>query len=82
MTRSILTVLRVVGMAISLAVLVGCPTEPEVTIATADPLVRMSPSVGGRGMNLTLLLRGVNTQWQQGEVSIDVDNFLSKFHQI
>jgi hypothetical protein len=51
----------------------GCPDdEPLGTIETADPLVRLSPSVGGRGMNITLHLRGVNTQWQEGDVSIDL----------
>ena len=54
-------------------VLGGCPeAEPVGTITTADPLVRLSPSVGGRGMNITLQLRGVNTQWAEGEISIDL----------
>ena len=54
-------------------VLGGCPeAEPVGTITTADPLVRLSPSVGGRGMNITLQLRGVNTQWADGEISIDL----------
>lgn len=72
MSRSIGSLFAVLGLGVSLLVLGGCPSEPEVTLSTADPLVRLSPSVGGRGMNLTLQLRGVNTQWAEGEVSIDL----------
>lgn len=66
--------LAAIGLAGAYALLcTGCPADQiQGTIETADPLVRLSPSVGGRGMNITLQLRGVNTQWGDGDVTIDL----------
>ena len=73
MTRFFLRLLLVLVLGLWGLVFSGCPNEEPVgTITSADPLVRLSPSVGGRGMNITLQLRGVNTQWVEGEVTIDL----------
>ena len=73
MTRLQTSIRTTLCLLLVLPMLAGCPEEePLGTIATASPLVRISPSVGGRGMNITMQLRGVNTQWQDGEVSIDL----------
>ena len=71
MIRSTATAALLLVLALA-AVLASCTTEPEVSITTADPLVRLSPSVGGRGMAITMELRGVNTQWEQGDLTMDL----------
>jgi hypothetical protein len=52
----------------------GCEQEPIVTppLFEASPVVRLSPGVGGLGMAITLEIRGTNTQWQEGQVSLDL----------
>lgn len=74
MTRTTLLLLAVSG-----AVLTGCgetPTGPA-TVVTADPLVRVSPTVGGLGMTIDVELRGVNTSWTDGDVTLDLGPFFS-----
>jgi hypothetical protein len=57
----------------TLALTAGCePEEPQATLQTAEPLVRLSPRYGGQGMAMTIGLRGINTQWQQGDLRIDL----------
>ncbi len=69
-----------------LTLLIGILALPSVFLATgceddvidapplyeAAPVVRLSPGVGGLGMTLSLELRGTNTQWQEGQVSLDL----------
>lgn len=51
----------------------ACATEGDTpTVATASPQVRVSPSVGGLGMAFTVTLRGINTDWKEGEVTLDL----------
>ena len=51
----------------------GCQTdEGPTTIVTAEPDVRMTPSVGGRGMSLTVGLRGLNTTWASGDLTVEL----------
>ena len=59
-------------LLLALLAVSACEEEPAATLATAEPLVRMSPTVGGRGMAMTVHLRGVNTQWEQGDVRLDL----------
>jgi hypothetical protein len=53
---------------------IGCEDQPiEATpLYEAAPVVRLSPGVGGLGMSIQLELRGTNTQWVEGQVSIDL----------
>lgn len=56
-------------------VLSGCVIEADpntVEVVKAEPLVRVSPSAGGHGMTYEVRLRGLNTQWQPGEVTVDL----------
>lgn len=56
-----------------LLVATGCQVESEsASVLTADPIVRMSPGVAGLGMALTMELRGVNTQWSPGNLSLNM----------
>jgi len=69
--------LPLVALALLLAVPVlgGCPSEPTTgggTVQPAEPIVRVSPRVGGRGMDMDVRLRGVNTQWEAGDVSLEL----------
>ncbi len=51
----------------------GCPEqEPVATIESAAPQLRISPLIGGLGMTVDLSLRGVNTQWQDGDLRVDL----------
>ena len=52
----------------------GCVDEVvEATpLYEAAPVVRLSPGVGGLGMAIQLELRGTNTQWLEGQVSVDL----------
>jgi hypothetical protein len=72
MNRSTRSALLVLALALSLLAIAGCEEEPAATIQTADPMVRISPSVGGRGMAIDMELRGVNTQWQDGDIDLDL----------
>jgi len=54
------------------AFIAACEAEPPATIQTAQPLVRLSPTVGGQGMSINMVLRGVNTQWATGELILDL----------
>jgi len=58
----------------SLFLFAGCEQEPIDTplLFEASPVVRLSPGVGGLGMAITLEIRGTNTQWQEGQVSLDL----------
>ena len=71
MSRLHIPLLSLLVVALA-SVLGGCPQETVSTIGSAEPLVRVSPSVGGRGMAMTILLRGVNTQWEAGDVTLDL----------
>jgi hypothetical protein len=71
MTRTPPSALRPVFAAF--LALSACETAtPVSTVEEADPLVRLSPRTGGLGMTVTLRLRGVNTQWTEGSVSVDL----------
>lgn len=50
----------------------SCEEEEQATIQSAEPLVRMSPTVGGRGMAVVAQIRGLNTQWAPGDVRVDI----------
>ena len=66
---------KVAPIALSLFALTAffaCETETPTTLQTAQPLVRISPTVGGQGMAITMTLRGINTQWAQGDLEIDL----------
>ncbi len=57
----------------AVALMAGCEAPPaEVTLQTAEPLVRLSPRYGGQGMAMTVELRGINTQWEQGDLTVDL----------
>jgi hypothetical protein len=62
----------VILLTLALVAVSACQEEPSATIQTAEPMVRMSPTVGGRGMAMTVRLRGVNTQWEQGDIRLDL----------
>jgi hypothetical protein len=68
--------LVLLAATLSLPVLGGCPSEGPATgggtVQPAAPIVRVSPRVGGRGMDMDVRLRGVNTQWQEGDVSFEL----------
>lgn len=61
---------------IALPLLTGCPTDstdPTPTVVgDAAPVVRLSPRTGGRGMDVTMRIRGTNTQWEEGDVTLDL----------
>jgi len=60
------------------SVLAACGTEPEpgTTIQAAAPLVRISPTIGGLGQDLSLELDGVNTQWRDGDLTVTIGDFV------
>ena len=65
------------SVVLSLPLLAGCPSEPVnpdpgPVVSAAAPIVRVSPRVGGRGMDMDVRLRGVNTQWESGDVSFEL----------
>ena len=62
------------GLALVASLLLsGCPDEePAATLQTAAPQLRISPLIGGLGMTVDLNLRGVNTQWQDGDIRVDL----------
>lgn len=63
----------VLALFASVALMVGCEApESQVTLQTAEPLVRLSPRYGGQGMAMIIELRGVNTQWEQGDLTVDL----------
>lgn len=57
---------------IALLLLAACnPDDPgDSTVVTAVPAVRITPSVGGRGMTMELEVRGLNTRWQPGDLTV------------
>ncbi len=63
-----------IALAAAFAV-AGCTIEADpntVEVVEAEPLVRVSPSAGGQGMAYEVKLRGLNTQWQPGDVTLDL----------
>jgi hypothetical protein len=65
----------VAALALITVPVVGCQVvaDPDtVEVPRAEPLVRISPAAGGQGMGYSLRMRGLNTQWLPGEVSLDL----------
>lgn len=61
-----------------LLALAGCEDQapPEATLATATPSLRLSPLVGGLGNTIDLGIRGLNTHWEEGDLSVDLGEMI------
>jgi hypothetical protein len=49
----------------------------QANIVTADPSIRLTPLVGGLGNTIDVSIRGLNTQWVDGDLTVDMGEFIT-----
>ena len=70
---------RSLPLTVLLVLLAACEEQPtpDSALVTADPSVRLSPLVGGLGNTIDVSIRGLNTQWRDGDLSLEMGEWLA-----
>ncbi len=70
--------IRSLALTVLLLSLTACEEQPppDSNLVTATPSLRLSPLVGGLGNTIDVSIRGLNTQWEQGDLRLDMGEFI------